>query len=85
MRTSGEALPAFQAMTIDTVGTGSGAATVSGTHVRFQAAIPLSAGEIVGEAGLFDGDGNMVDRWVFGPLATAAAGSLVPIWDLEVL
>jgi hypothetical protein len=68
----------------DTVGTGAGSLTADGTHVRFQSAIPLSAGEIVGEAGLFDADGNMVDRWVFGPLATAAAGSLVPIWDLEV-
>ena len=67
------------------VGAGSGVLTANGATIEFITAVPLGDGEIVGEAGLFDDEGRMLDRWVFGPLATGAAGSLVPIWTLEVL
>jgi hypothetical protein len=82
---SGAPEPTQTALLGTTIGTGGGELVASGTHVLFSTSVALGANEIVGEAGLFDADGNMVDRWVFGPLATAAAGALVPQWDLEVL
>jgi hypothetical protein len=78
--------PTQTALQGTTIATGNGALVVTdGATVQFLTSVSLTAGEIVGEAGLFDSDGRMLDRWVFGPLATAAEGSLVPTWKLEVL
>ena len=69
----------------ETVGVGAGVLVAEGAHTKLTAVVSLDANETVGEAGLFSPDGDMFDRWVFGPLVTAQAGSLVIQWDQEVL
>ena len=77
--------PADTTLVGDTVGVGAGTMAVEGTHAKLTVVVALDANETVGEAGLFSAGGEMFDRWVFGPLVTATAGSLVIQWDQEVL